>query len=392
MNLAGLTGMYWFSMAVTSFQAVYLQNQGFSASQLGLLNALGSAVAIVAVSFWGMVSDRIQSPKKVMITVLVLGIGLYGLMPLVPIGRPYTPLLFLSILPALNLFRGAMNNSIDNLMVRNCNELRLNFGAIRSFGSLLYTVSGLLISLVVPAIIPIQYIFPLSTALAVPCILCACFAREPSARPVEKDASGKKEKLDVSSLFRNGKYVAFLVFTLIFYMACSCEGTFIPYFMRSAGADPNKYSVLLAYRALFEIPFLILFVKLRKRFPLKTLIMVGAGLMGVECFCLSLFANSFWTILLFCTFFGLGNGLFIGAALNYVYELAPDKLKASAQAFFVAVQSIAGICGNLMGGVLFDSLGAKPFYLLIFALYVISILIFAGSSILFSKKRLLKSA
>ena len=149
--------------------------------------------------------------------------------------------------------------------------------------------------------------------------------------------------------------------------------------MKSVGADTEKYSILLAYRALFEIPFLLLMVKLRKRFPLKYLIMAAASFMAVECLCFSLFANSFLTILLFCTFFGLGNGLFLGSALNYIYDLAPDNLKASAQAFFVAVQSTAGILGNLIGGVVFDAIGAKLFYFSVFCLYLISIAIFAGS-------------
>ena len=53
-------------------------------------------------------------------------------------------------------------------------------------------------------------------------------------------------------------------------------------------------------------------------------------LMGLECLFLGLWADSFWSMLLCCTFYGLGNGLLIGSSLNYVYELAPAHLKASA--------------------------------------------------------------
>ena len=82
LNLAGLNGIYWFAMSFSCYQAVYLQNEGFSASQLGLLNALASAVAIASVSFWGMISDKIGSVKRILVMILTLGVGLYALIPL----------------------------------------------------------------------------------------------------------------------------------------------------------------------------------------------------------------------------------------------------------------------------------------------------------------------
>lgn len=378
LNLAGLNGIYWFAMSFSCYQAVYLQNEGFSASQLGLLNALASAVAIASVSFWGMISDKIGSVKRILVMILTLGVGLYALIPLIPTGLPVSPVLFLIFIPLINFFRGSMTNFTDNILVRNCNELRLNFGAIRSVGSFLYMVGGVLISALLP-MVGVPSTFWLSAVCMLPAILFAVCAREPHTKKPRTAPDGKKEKLNFGALFRSYSYVTFLLFAFLFYIACSCEGTFVPYFMKSVGADTEKYSILLAYRALFEIPFLLLMVKLRKRFPLKYLIMAAASFMAVECLCFSLFANSFLTILLFCTFFGLGNGLFLGSALNYIYDLAPDNLKASAQAFFVAVQSTAGILGNLIGGVVFDAIGAKLFYFSVFCLYLISIAIFAGS-------------
>ena len=49
---------------------------------------------------------------------------------------------------------------------------------------------------------------------------------------------------------------------------------------------------------------------------------------------------------------------------------------ASAQAFFTSVASVAGIVGNLLGGVIFDAIGAKPFYLTVTGLYLLSAGIF----------------
>lgn len=57
--LAGVTGLFWLAQAVGCYLTVYLQGEGFSAGQLGVLNALCAGVAILSVSFWGTLFDRL---------------------------------------------------------------------------------------------------------------------------------------------------------------------------------------------------------------------------------------------------------------------------------------------------------------------------------------------
>lgn len=371
--LVGVSGLFWFAWAFGCYQSVYLKSVGFSASNLGVLNAVSSAVVIASVSFWGMVSDKIGSIRKVLILILAVGSALYAMVPLIPTGLPYSPLLFTCLIPALNFFRGSVATFDENLVVRNCNELRLNFGVLRGLGSFLFTIGSLLIAAVLPQV-GVANTFWISGLLMVPAIICVVLAREPNAKP----ARGKNGKggMNIGELFKNKAYVSFLFFALIFYIAASCEGNFIPYFMGEVGVSTEQYGILLAYRALLEIPFLLLMVRLRQRFPLRVLVLCAPVLMSLECLGFGFFANSLVGMVLCCTFFGLGNGLFIGSSLNYVYELAPDNLKASGQAFFASVSSVAGILGNLMGGVIFDAIGAKTFYIAVGFAYLFSSLIF----------------
>lgn len=371
--LLGVTGLFWFAWAFGCYQSVYLQSVGFSASNLGVLNAASSAVTIASVSFWGMVSDRIGSIRRVLILVLAVGSALYAMVPLIPTGLPFSPLLFTVLIPALNFFRGSVATFDENLLVRNCNELRLNFGVLRGLGSLLFTVGSVLIAAVLPQV-GVPNTFWISGLLMVPAIICVVLAREPNSKPSRgKDGKGG---MNLGELFKNKAYVSFLFFALVFYIAASCEGNFIPYFMGEVGVPSERYGILLALRAFMEIPFLLFMVRLRQKFPLRVLVLGAPVLMAVECLGFGLFANSLPGMLLCCTFFGLGNGLFIGSSLNYVYELAPDHLKASAQAFFASVSSVSGILGNLLGGVVFDAIGARPFYLSVGCAYLLSSLIF----------------
>ena len=144
LRLTVVQSTFWASMAIGGYQTVYLQNNGFPAAQFGLLNAIACAVAIVAMTFWGMVSDRIGGVRKIVMLTLTLGVSLFALIPLIPTGQPYSALLFLIVIPIVNFFRSPMSAFVDNLTVRNCAENGLNYGTIRSSGSLWFAIAGIL--------------------------------------------------------------------------------------------------------------------------------------------------------------------------------------------------------------------------------------------------------
>lgn len=387
-KIALLGGTFWFAWAYACYQSVYLQEKGFQASDIGVLNAISAAVNILSVSFWGTASDRIGSLKKVLFSVLLGGSLFYALVPAIPTDLAFSHLLLLAILPCFNFFRGSMTTMVENMQVRNCNELRLNYGFIRSFGSLLFTFGSLSAAGLLAGTIEVGHTFVISFLLMLIPITLTIFVRDPKlGRVKSKDPDQKKERVSLKPLFKNKSYIFFLIFAFVFYIAANCEATFIPYYMKSINVNPQQYGIILAYRAMLEIPFLLLMSRLRRRFSLPQLLLFGVTLMGLECLCLGTFANSLFTMVLSTTFFGLGNGLFIGSSLNYLYQMAPDRLKASAQAFFAATSSVAGIAGNLIGGALFDNIGAKPFYLMVFVLMMISVAVFGASVFISGRKK-----
>lgn len=50
--MAALSGIYWFVAAIGCYQTLFLQNIGFTATNIGILNALCSVIGIGAMSFW----------------------------------------------------------------------------------------------------------------------------------------------------------------------------------------------------------------------------------------------------------------------------------------------------------------------------------------------------
>lgn len=382
LRLAGVQGLFWASMAVGNYQSVYLQNNGFPASRFGLLNAIACAVSILAMTFWGAVSDRTGSVRRVLILTLILGSGLFAFVPLIPTGQPYSTLLFLIILPALSFFRTPMAPFVDNLTVRNCAEHSLNYGVVRSCGSFVFAITGVLVvNLLIPAL-GIPSTFWAMGLVMIPAIVLVWFCYEPQGG----GKRAKKSREGTGELFRNPRFVTFLLFTFVFYMAMTFESGFLPYLMADLSIDSTNLGLVLSVRAAMEIPFLFFIAKLRRRIKLHYLIMAGAALMALEALLFSFFVHSLPQLLIFAVFYGLGGGLWIGTSTNYIYEMAPVHLRATAHGLFISVSQIAGILGNLLGGVLFDRIGGKPFYGVVAAVFLVSAVIFAVSFMMGKKK------
>ncbi len=365
--LIGFAVFFWFATAISAYLTVWLQEEGFSSSQLGVINAVASGVGILVITLTGVISDRIGSLVKTLILCLIIGFGAYSLIPFLPChAMAFT--VFVLVLSAMSLFRNPMTSLAENLLVRNCNELSLNYGRIRSSASLAYCLGGLAATGVI-AWIGTGGTFWLGGLLGIPAIVFAFFIRDPDGIQDHTEANFRR---DTMALIQSRPYLILIFSVFVYQMGHVCRLNFLPYYMQGIGLDPGKYGVLLAYSAILEIPSLMVLSLARKRFDYRQLLIIAVVLQLTEVVLMGTVCSSLPALLLITTLYGLGNGLYLAAVLNYVYVLAPMSLRASAQAFYQAFASIACIIGNLIGGVAFEQMGAKSFYLSLGILYILS--------------------
>lgn len=383
LNMAAVQASYWFACAFTPYSTVYLQRNGFGAPQIGILNAACSVTAIFAMVAWGLVSDRINSIKKTLLLCTAGGAATFALVPAFPPALPGWTTLIFFYFPLSNVFRGCSAMLLDNLSIRLCARERINYGPVRALGSFSFMVGSLL---TVPLLtkLGVAASFWLNGLTTVPALVFLARCSDPKVP--EDERSEKKRKPDPRGLFRNSYYIAFLVFTVAIFIPYSAESAFLPYLMEDVGVSSTQYGTLLAVRATMEIPFLLFIRKLRRRFRLSRLIMLSGVFMAAECFVQSLFTHGLGTLLVFGSVFGLGYGIFLGTAPQYLLRLAPDHLKATAQSLYASVSAVSGIVGNFAGGFLCQALRPRPFYLLLGALFLFAIGVFAAS-FLFARGR-----
>jgi PPP family 3-phenylpropionic acid transporter len=376
LSLVIVQSIFWFSWAFSCYGTLFLQTNGFSSSQIGVLNSVCSTVSIFAAMLWGYISDLINSIKKTFIISLISSTVVLVLIPVIPTSANIWITLMFIIFPILNLFRCSLATLLDNMTVRLSSSRNLNYGVIRASGSITFSVASLIAVYIISGM-GVNYTFWISGLLTIPVFIFSLLLEDPKA-PVPVKSQGKKTKVKVDprELFHNYYYITFLIFIIFLFIPLSAEYSFIIYLMKDIGLKTSDFGNLLAVRAIMEVPFLAFIVNLRRRFRLKNLIMVSCLLMAGECLFNGLLVSNMTGLLIAGAVFGLGNGIFIGTVSLYIYKLAPDNLKATSQTIYTSVCSVSGIVGNFVGGFAYQFLGGRTFYTVLGIIILCSVIFF----------------
>ena len=372
--------VYWFVMAIGNYQTVYLQSRGYTATTIGLINAVLSAVTIMATPVWGMISDRIRSIRRVFLLTLIVGSVLFAFIPAI-IGLPVLSApLMLVYLSLVYFFRNPANAMMDNWLVRYSNQKGVDYGSIRSFGSLGYAICGVLIAGAVSSF-GTAWTFPVCSAMMA--LVVAMSLRTDDAKPVAPATGAPaREAFNPLTLFKNYYFTTFLAFSLLLYIVINSAAAFLPYLLEDVGVSSSRYGLITAYMATLEIPMLLAARPLRRRAPLFALCIASGFCYAAACLLLGTCAHSLGMIVAIETLSGVGSGLLIASAANYIYTLTPENLKATGQSIFVAVTALSGIAGNLIGGAVVDALSAPLLYCIMGVTGLISALFLLGTIVI----------
>jgi PPP family 3-phenylpropionic acid transporter len=379
---AGLEFSYWMAIAAADYLVVLLQQNGFTSSQIGRLNAINSLVAIISGPLWGMLADRWRSPRKAFLLTMSAGSLLWALLPVsVHLHVPGIPLLAPFVIAAAStLFRTPANALQDTFIVQKCVIESVDYSAVRSFGSFSFAAFAIILSLALP-LIGVESSFYIYALLTIPVVILMARQTDagggtpPSrAQHIVSQAKG----IHLGTLFRNYYFVTFIIFAFLLYLANSVSYFFLPFLLHETGSDSSLYGLVSGFKAFVEIPVLLIMGRIRKRFSLPSGVRVSALLLALQFFLFAQ-AGGLAEILLWSVLQGLGGGLLIGAATNYVYALSPPDLTSTAQTVYASVCSLAGIIANIAGGAIIDNLGVRAFYHIIAADTLFALIFLGGT-------------
>jgi PPP family 3-phenylpropionic acid transporter len=373
--------LYWFGTAACAYFTVLLQKNGYSAAQVGVINAVNSVITILATPFWGMVADKFRSIRNVILATLCVGIPLWIIVPAsLKISLGPLPLLFI-VVPLGCFFRNPHPSLVDAYVVQRCHRDDLNYGYVRLWGSISYTIASLGFSVILPRS-GVEVAYYMYGILCLPFVILMWNLRDPDVTATGATGGQRKSltfrQMGFGRLFKSYYFITFLIFALFIYLPNTTSNAFMPYLLESVGGESARYGLITGLKALLEVPSLFFMRTLRKRFPLPILLAGAAIFYSTEAL---LYANasSMTHIVFIQVFQGLGGGLLIGSSANYLYSLSPPELTSTAQTMNGAIGAMAAILGNLVGGALIVMVGIRWFYLIISGTMLFALVFFLGT-------------
>lgn len=339
-----------------SFYVVYLNDRGFSMTQIGLIVTINQIVAIVFQPIWGMLCDRLRSVRKVYVFCVFMWAIL---VPVLIFLRDYSFILFW--IPLAYLFYSPLMSLNDSWTVQAVKNMPgKDYGSLRMWGSVGFMITIFVMGRVAD-IFSTEAVFLCFTVFALcQATVALCIPNEGVPPQLEKRAGFKD--IQFKALFKNYYYVIFVICAFLLYIPIGIKNNYLIQRVEEAGGTKTIYGICLAIAAMSEIPMFKLSTPIINRFGKSQVLRFSMIAYAVQ-FTLLSFPMPPAGIMVAQALQGLSYGLFTASSVSYIDSLSPANMKTSALALANAIYlSFSAMIGSIVAGALMDSIGIMPVY------------------------------
>jgi PPP family 3-phenylpropionic acid transporter len=333
---------------------LYHRGIGFGLGEIGGMLALGPLVGLAMSPAWGALSDRHRGSPWVFVGATATALA--GAMVLA-LGTDR-----LVVVAGAAIFGAGMAGLapiLDARALETANADRSGYGPVRAWGSLAYIASAIGTGLLADEV-GLRALFVVLGACLVATGLvgltlkpsAARAAFTPSIRPVR----------DAGRLFGPRGLGLFLLGTFLSWLGMFVVLLFVPLRFSELGAGTSIIGLGGALAAGLEVPLMLRYPALARRFGPSRLLVAGAAFLAARGLVAALATDS--TILLAASVFaGFGYALFFVGGVTYVSARVPAELAATAQGIFQGVgSSLSQVTASLLGGIVAAAIGIQGLF------------------------------
>ncbi|HZK10455.1 MAG TPA: MFS transporter [Clostridia bacterium] len=334
-----------------AYGTYYLIHLGLSSVSIGILLALVSALSVLLQSPLASLADNDVFTIDGLISICL---GLYVFSNL-GLALGYFPLVFFTLaFVCLNLI-----NPLFNALNIEWNQRghRVDFGISKGVSSLSYAffsfVLGRLLLLASPLILP------LTAALGGGTLLILILKNKPVHRRKKK----RKEKKDrISILKNNPNLVGVLLGICLVYANYAMYNSYLINTIQALGGKESALGGAIAIAAMAEIPVMIFFTQIMRRFELRKLLVFATFFFTLK----SLFAYlaTGMPMLYFSQFLQMFSfGLYLPTSVYYMASITSEDNRAEAQTALAGATILGRLFSSVLGGALIEYLGVSAMLL-----------------------------
>jgi PPP family 3-phenylpropionic acid transporter len=344
---------------ITSFAAVgagapylpvYYQSLGLSLDAIGLLAATAATAALFAAPAWGIVSDRTRS--NLVLPVACLSAASAGLLLFVasePLLAAVAAVLYVAS------FAG-VGPLTDARALETVGDDRVQYSRLRVWGSASFIVSTLAVGVMIQQA-GLRSLFAVLIGAVLLTAIVGLRLRVASAGPSLPRFSG------VAAVLRNRTVVSFVGVATLTWSASTAVNGFLSIYLVSIGASETLVGVAWAIGALVEVPLMVAFPSLARRFGLEALVVVGAAFLLLRVLMLVIVRDPI-LVAGAMALHGAGFALLLVGGVTYVSRHAPRGAEATAQGILSGIVfGLSQAIGPLIGGALAGAVGLPQMFL-----------------------------
>jgi PPP family 3-phenylpropionic acid transporter len=348
----------WAAIVAPYSSILILKGIGATSPQIGVFAAGCSVISMICQPLWGLLSDKLGSPRKVLSVCLAVSAALFGCVMFAK--NFYTAA---GILFAETVFRCCAVPLLDSHTLSEISTIPgAQYSFIRMGASVFYGVLSLIYSGIIDergamAIVPIGLII---SALAV-CwgLFFAKGQWEADKNRAEEQKDKKNVFKDAAALLRDRRYIMFLCLVAIWALSTYPLYTFIIDYVTAVGGSVGDVPKIHALRCAAELPAFILVGSIGRRADAKKLMLAGM------CFYLAhitglLFANTFVWLAAVNLLAAPGFILGLTGRMRYISEITPESVRSTSIAAMGACEiGLGSVLGNLIAGFISGKYGIR---------------------------------
>jgi len=346
--------------AYIPYLSVYLSSKGLDLGTIGALIALQATVSLVAAPSWGALADRRGDVRGPILVATFLSAGAAILFALVS-----GPFLLAASIALLAAGASGITPMVDSRAVRLVGH-RDRFGRARAWGSAAFIVIAFASGAAIGRFGPVGMFAlygPLlvATGLAAFVLLrmpgedLAGAGRSPGTRSRGRGTAAALSAFSLTTIvgaIRQPVIGLFFVASIVVWTAFATLQTFVSLRVIQLGGDATVVGATWSIGALTEIPLMLAFPNLARRFGAERLVLVGAVAFGLRAAGVAL-VSAPWLIVAVSPLGGIGFAFFYVGTVTWVAGALPREVQATAQGVFTGTAvSIGAIGGSIIGGLI----------------------------------------
>ncbi|MBM7693461.1 PPP family 3-phenylpropionic acid transporter [Peribacillus deserti] len=320
--------------------------------EVGTIMSVGPIVMIFFQPFWGILTDKIQAPRKILaLTAILTGIMGLGFL----LGAQFAVLLTAAVLVAI--FQSALIPISDSISLQFTSRVKGNYGNIRLFGSLGFGLAVFIIGKLSDMYIGLEMIFySFFISMAISSILSFYLPKEKAGSKVNI-LSGVKE------IFAMKKFIVFLAITFLIFGPNLANNTYFGLFVEARGGTYAGIGLAFLVAVLSEIPFMRAAGAWIKSIGLLPITLI-AGVSSLIRWSFYFTEPNLTVIYASAVIQGLSIGLFLPAALQYIRDIAPMHIAVTAVTIYSAIgNGLGNWFHTFVGGIILDQFKIQGVYL-----------------------------